>query len=236
MCTVSFLPLGNSKFMITSNRDDIPIRATSTIIDQEIEGKWVKFPQDPIAKGTWIAMSDDNQIAVLLNGATKKHIRQATYKESRGKMLLNFFKFDDVSAFVSDYDFEDIEPFTMIILDNGELYELIWDGLKMFYTLLDNQKAKIWASSTLYENEVKVQRKLDFDYWLANLSMEITKEQVVSFHQDTRSEDLENGFVINRGERVKTLSITNIILDNDSVQLFHKDLIEGSLTETSFEN
>ena len=57
MCTVTFLPLKNDGFILTSNRDEQPNRITHpplTVVEDETT---LLFPKDEIAGGTWIGTS-----------------------------------------------------------------------------------------------------------------------------------------------------------------------------------
>ncbi len=44
-------------------------------------------------------------------------------------MLLNSFEYDDVGYFVRNYDFEGIEPFTMLLIRKLVIFVLKWDGV-----------------------------------------------------------------------------------------------------------
>ena len=55
MCTVTFLPKAKGNFILTSNRDEDPQRASFELSRQTIGGRPVHFPKDPKAGGTWLA-------------------------------------------------------------------------------------------------------------------------------------------------------------------------------------
>ena len=61
MCTVSFIPLPDQRFIFTSNRDENPKRAANALHELEVEGKTLFFPQDAQAKGSWFVFSNTNQ-------------------------------------------------------------------------------------------------------------------------------------------------------------------------------
>ena len=49
MCTVSFIPLSNEDFILTSNRDESPNRKTLTPQKYEINNVQLLFPKDEVA-------------------------------------------------------------------------------------------------------------------------------------------------------------------------------------------
>ena len=57
-----------------------------------LPNKKIIFPKDAKAGGTWFAAADTGVIAVLLNGAFKKHIAQPPYRKSRGLILLEIMQ------------------------------------------------------------------------------------------------------------------------------------------------
>ena len=127
MCTVTFLPKGENGYILTSNRDETPKRAASPPQAYDVHGIAVTFPKDPLAGGTWIACDKQRFTLCLLNGAFEKHSHRPPYALSRGLMLLDFFKYNDAESFQIGYDFEGIEPFTLIIVDSSaalKIYEL----------------------------------------------------------------------------------------------------------------
>ena len=57
MCTVTFLPLSNNDFILTSNRDEQRQRETLHPKIYEEDGIEMLFPKDKVAGGTWIGAS-----------------------------------------------------------------------------------------------------------------------------------------------------------------------------------
>lgn len=222
MCTVSFLPRRQGGFILTSNRDEAPDRAVWQIHQSESYGQRLYFPRDPGAGGTWFCISNSGRIACLLNGAHHAFIPKSVYRKSRGKVVLELFGFRDVSEFVAAYDFKDIAPFTLIIIDQLSLHCCIWDGEEATSRILDFSQPWFWSSATLYSPEIRKWRSDLFDEWLqANNS--ISQSTIMAFHQ-FGSDDLYNGFVMNRDEKVKTLSITSVSGQADRLSLIHQDL------------
>ncbi len=131
MCTVTYLPLENDGFILTSNRDESPMRKTIPPKKYLENGVEFAYPKDQLAGGTWIGASTKNRLVCLLNGAFKKHERNSYYKMSRGLVVKNILTVTDAVAYIKGFNFNDIEPFTIIMVDWNDgldTYELVWDG------------------------------------------------------------------------------------------------------------
>jgi len=225
MCTVTYIPRGYNEFLLAANRDENLSRATATISIYTIGEDEVLLPVDPISKGSWIAVSTSNRAACVLNGAFRKHQHQPPYSRSRGLVLLDYFEWPGFSEFLDNYRFKGIEPFTMIVCEPGKLIEFRWDGKKAFTNHLNIDNACIWASSTLYSEKARSARKRWFREWLKKHPEPRLADQV-HFHRHGGPEDLYNGLVMNRDNRVQTLSITGINKKSTYASLEHQDLIK----------
>lgn len=128
MCTVTYLPVSVHSFILTSNRDEKIIRRVAlTPQTNSIGEQIILYPKDTQGGGTWIATTAEKTIC-LLNGAFKPHQRVDHYKHSRGKVVLAAFEYTSIYDFITHYDFRGIEPFTLVIVENYQLYELRWNG------------------------------------------------------------------------------------------------------------
>lgn len=230
MCTVSFVSSGDTSF-ITSNRDEHISRPPSFQPKEEIiNGCRLIYPKDPKAGGTWFAINNHGEVAVLLNGAFEKHISLGGYAKSRGLILLDIISAEEPAAFVKDIDLENIEPFTLILFKKGNLLEFRWDGSSKHIKQLDITKNYIWSSATLYTVDVVKQREALFVKFLENHKL-YTSEQIVDFHNNN-GDDYENGFVINRKTGMKTFSVTQAIINLDDIVLNHSNLLEETQYST----
>ncbi|MBC7904699.1 MAG: NRDE family protein, partial [Gemmatimonadaceae bacterium] len=159
MCTVTFIPYRDRVF-ITHNRDEKKLR--SRAVEPKlytIKGQKLLFPRDGHAGGTWIGLTERGQAAVLLNGGFVKHVHQPPYRKSRGIMLLDILVSEDLFRGYENADLEGIEPFTVILYNDGELRECRWDGKLKHITELDIRQSHTWSSATLYEPEVLNKRE-----------------------------------------------------------------------------
>jgi hypothetical protein len=96
-------------------------------------------------------MKENGDAAVLLNGAFICHDAEPPYRSSRGIILLNIFSAERPSVTFTKISLQDIEPFTLIMLENNCLYEFRWDGTEKYCKQLSTNRAHIWSSATLYD-------------------------------------------------------------------------------------
>lgn len=231
MCTVTFIPeKEGAGFILTSNRDESPGRGKALPpASYDINGDAVYFPKDPSAGGTWIATSEDLYTACLLNGAFERHHWNPPYRKSRGLVLLDYFRVKDPQSFAADYDFDGIEPFTLLLVDANQaisLDELRWDGVKIHHRQLDPTTPAIRSSATLYDPEIIRKREELFGSWLSE-NGEPSSQETLEFHATAGIGDSFNDLVMNRNDKVKTVSITQIIHATDKPKMIHRDLSES---------
>ena len=224
MCTVTYLPLGNNNFMLTSNRDETPLRKTIPLKTYEENGVELTYPKDALAGGTWIGTSSKNRLACLLNGGFTNHKRNHYYKMSRGIIVKNILSADNGVAYINNFNFLDIEPFTLILVDYHlqlEAYELVWDGEKKHLTKLA-EEPRIWSSSPLYNEEMKALRKEWFSDWLVE-NDSFQQEKIIDFHQN---ESLGNREISPKMKRafVETVSITSVKKIAATLEITYLDL------------
>ncbi|MTI31719.1 NRDE family protein [Xanthovirga aplysinae] len=231
MCTVTFLPKADNDFILTSNRDESIMRppALSPKI-YEWKGQKLLFPKDPQGKGSWIAASSQGRVACLLNGAFKPHPMGGSYRKSRGLVLMENFEYSSPKDFSSLYDFQEIEPFTLILAQNAWLCEIRWDGFHVFYKELPFHKPHIWSSVPLYGPEITARREDWFGKWLKN-TPSFTATDIRKFHKFGGEGDSHNDLVMNRHDLLITLSITSIERKAQKWQMIYEDLKKQQIQE-----
>lgn len=233
MCTVSFIYKGNKDFMLISNRDEAVNRKTIPPKQYEENEVSLVYPKDEVAGGTWIGSSSKKRLLCLLNGAFVKHDRKSSYKKSRGIIVKELLGVSDVFTEIYQYDFNDIEPFTLLIVDwNSELklIELIWDGANAKITDLPLEP-KIWSSSTLYNSEMKTFRKQWFEGYLAQNGS--SSDELLYFHENYGVGDPMLDLKIDRG-LLKTVSITMFEKKEEDIKVVYKDLLRDHTSELMF--
>jgi hypothetical protein len=233
MCTVSYLPLPQGGFILTSNRDEAPQR-NAVFIQKELRaGHRLIYPKDPEAGGTWFAMSDHGRIICLLNGAFESFLPSPQFTYSRGRVLLDFLVHHSPDEYLSKAELSHTAPCTMVTLDGDTLHEVIWDGNRLHHQILDPSSPAFWSSVTLYPPEVRAERKAFFTEWTKSNAFE--QEAIMHFHRYGGKDDLWNGFVMNRNDRVKTLSITSVKKEQGNLHMLHSDLKSGMLYSENLE-
>lgn len=226
MCTVTFLPLENFNFILTSNRDERKERETlfpKKYIEDDVT---LTFPKDKMAGGTWIGTSSKKRLVCVLNGAFENHIKKESYKKSRGVLAKEILKNENLVSYIENLNLEGIEPFTLIIVDwkhELDLYELIWDEQQKHFSKLKNEP-KIWSSSTLYSNAIKEKRKKWFKDWAK--SNEFASETILDFHHSEIG-DKEQSILMKR-PNVETVSITSVKKNDTIVEMRYEDIIENN--------
>lgn len=236
MCTVSYLPLPGDGFIITSTRDEKSIRKPALPPEKHDTFQIpLYYPRDTDAGGTWIATSPVGHTLCLLNGGFILHESSPPYRRSRGLVLLDFYRFNDVALFREKYDFSGIEPFTLLIRNvsgiapgkkNPQFNELRWDGEQVHITSLNPESPAIWSSVTLYSDEVISQRKGWFEQWLTG-DPEFTIGSAVNFHKTAGTGNIQNDILMNRENVVRTVSITSILREPLRNEFYYEDIING---------
>lgn len=228
MCSVSFVPLQEG-FALTSNRDEKSYRPT---IEPKVyfeNGVNLLYPKDEQAGGTWIVAKEDGTCIVLLNGAFVNHPKKGHYTKSRGVVLKEIVRTGDPVFHFSEMHLKDIEPFTLIIFHNSTLTEVKWDGTKKHIIPKSIQEAHFWSSATLYNKNQQEKRNQWFQvFCTANATT--TTDNILSFHSNTHAGNTEFGLVINREDKTKTVSITQLVMHNKNVEMTYIDRIKNTLT------
>lgn len=233
MCTVSFVK-SLDKIIITSNRDERVIRPCAIPPQNYVlKGKNVIFPKDPKAGGTWYVVDEKGTVLVLLNGASEKHLVKPPYRKSRGLIVLDLIASVSPKDFWKQMDLGNIEPFTLVLFQDQQLFQLRWNGEVKETTELNCDEKHIWSSSTLYSAGIRKQRSDAFYSFLDN-NAGISENEMYRYHRYTDAENLENGLIINRNNELKTLSITQSVIEKNKVAILHYDLVAQKDTSTSF--
>ena len=235
MCTVTFIPKPNNGFILTSNRDEAPGRDTFSPEIYIEDGMKLLYPKDALASGTWIGLSEMKRAVTLMNGGFVAHQRKLPYRKSRGVVVKDILKAEDLKAEVDNYDFKDIEPFTAIIVDwkiDVQLFQLVWDGSE-FHFSEKPLAPKIWSSSPLYPEDLKKKR----EHWFSEFLFDKVRPsdiEILEFHHTAGEGDLKSDLVMDRGV-VKTKSITQIIKKGESLTMRYEDL-QSQQVKNSFFN
>jgi len=231
---VTYIPAGD-KYFISSNRDEKTSRSNAIAPAlYEINNKKMIFPKDGDAGGSWTALHENRNAAVLLNGAFENHIAMPPYRESRGKVFLNIIGDGRPVRCFHQLDLDGIEPFTLIILEKDGLYDCRWDGKKKYCQQLEKHRPYIWSSATLYDRNIASKREQWFDSFL-NSHPHPTQKDILEFHQLAGDGDMHNNLLMERDGVYATVSITSMLLTKDRGSMKYLDLKDNRLTERKIE-
>jgi len=209
MCTVTYIP-NKSGYYLTSNRDEHETRGEALPPTTYVQKKTkLLYPSDPDKKGTWIAIKENGDLAVLLNGAFVKHERATYYRRSRGLVLLDILGQESPVLHFQEMNLNGIEPFTLILVIATNLYECRWDGQGKRCVAINKYMPHIWSSATLYDASATTTRQNWFQNFLSDETPK-TSKAILDFHQTAGGGDSQNGLIINRNNGIKTRSITHV--------------------------
>jgi hypothetical protein len=232
MCTVTYLPYQHG-FILTHNRDEAPARSPQTITRESNGKDHLIFPRDTKAGGAWIVSARSGKTACLLNGAFVKHKHEPPYRRSRGLIMLDFFEWTDPDGFFTDYPLDGVEPFTFLLFQRHHVTEFRWDGTVRYLKRLDPGEPLFWCSATLYPPDMQVMRAQVFQHWLNQSNIHRLENDphlaaaAYKLHLTGSVGDPEYDYRMNRGGRVMTVSITQIIQKQGLVRMRYSDLLEG---------
>ncbi|HEX4850737.1 MAG TPA: hypothetical protein VFV08_08030, partial [Puia sp.] len=114
-------------------------------------------------------------------------------------------------------------PFTGILWQENELLEFRWNGEKKYYRKLDPGQQHIWSSVTLYDTVTMNKRKSWFQEWIIK-NAEPGWEEVMNFHLKSGDGDVKNDLLMNREDKVSTMSITSTVITPDLISMNHLDI------------
>lgn len=231
MCTVTYIPLKDG-FVLTSSRDEKVQRPTLKPKAYLHHKALLVYPKDEIANGTWIAASNKNRIACLLNGAFQNHEKKDYYTKSRGQVLIDCFEYNSFEVALENLDLAGVEPFTLLLIDYSNeivFYQLVWDGVRKHIQSKPNHVPQIWSSATLYSQQNRETRKSWFDNWIENHKDNIDFD-ILSFHTTKHSDIESNEIVMKRENDLQTVSVTQIILNAQYESFSYHDLVDASKT------
>ncbi|MFO7863245.1 MAG: NRDE family protein [Salinivirgaceae bacterium] len=230
-------PTQKRAFVLTSNRDELELRPTLPPEIYTYDNCKLIFPKDGKAGGSWIAISDKGNINCLLNGGFIPHSKEEHHTQSRGTILVDFtLSALSTNAYFAQKDLRAVEPFTIVALNqsNGTMQNLatfIWDGNQKHFRQLDICSPHIWSSVTLYNEDQRNAKKEWFDRFYEEHKSSITKDKILDFHSGNPTNDHPIGLVTSREGGLKTVSITQVSMSKDKMQMSYFDLMNSSLRE-----
>jgi hypothetical protein len=143
---------------------------------------------------------------------------------------LDYFKIGGIEKFVDQCDLTGIEPFTLVVFEHHQLFEFRWNGDQKYLKELPINSPHFWNSRTLYNQKATNLRKTWFNNWLSE-KPDPEIDDLINFHRYGGNGDTYDGLVINRDNKVQTLSITGIEKQPATSVLHHHDLMQNDLAK-----
>jgi hypothetical protein len=212
VCTLTLVQKEDNGFILTFNRDEVVERSNAIL--KHDNGTGLIYPVDEKHGGTWMAYHPyQRRFTCLLNGAFLSHKRRPPYLKSRGIVVLDTFLYPSIESFISDYELAGIEPFTMILFQEGRFIELRWDGLEKYVKVI-SEKASIYSSCTLYDEEASKLRSEWFTEFINGTNANIDKIDLWQFHQNSYHPRPSIGIYMKRESGPITVSTAQLTFDN----------------------
>ena len=99
--------------------------------------------------------------------------------------------------------------------------------------MLNDAQPHIWSSATLYDKAQQQLRKDWFNEWLKNNTAPSWYE-IYSFHKNTGDGNAAYNLVMNRSDKLFTVSITGIAMHPDACLMQYADLKNNQNVTTAF--
>ncbi len=211
MCTLAIHNIEDD-VIITSNRDDHPLRAAQQMQSLRNGDQIIAYPADAKNTGSWLAFDNFQNVAVLLNGGFEKHKKQKHHVLSRGRKVLEVLTHfaNPLSCFQMDA-LQKTEPFTLILVNRKEIRCFVWTGHQIHTS--QSMLADLplfYASKTLYsEEEYLFKRKQ-----CLNLARNKRHDSPQTIQHWFSTPITGAGLAIER-QSVQTLSTSQIILSKE---------------------
>jgi len=189
-------------------------------------GNILYYPKDADSNGTWFIADKKGNAGVLLNGAAVKHESKLPYKHSRGLVLTRIFNEHNALNALRDMDLDGVEPFTVILFEQGSLYQCRWNGSDLAIAVKNAILPHIWSSVTLYDADMIAEREQWFTAWL-HQQQSIYQQNIIHFHATAGKGNNEYGLLMNRAGALFTVSITSLVINKSAAALHYSDMIAG---------
>lgn len=196
--------------------------APQMYIEDEVE---LIYPKDGDAGGTWIGSSSKDVLICLMNGGFRNHMPASSYRKSRGLVVKDLLKSDEIAHTLTSYNLDGIEPFTLVVVDYSDeltLYEFVWTGSKrhLFNIPLIPH---IWSSSTLYDDATKKLRESWFQEWLSKQT-NFNRSSIKEFHKTAGNGDSTTDVLMKRNGG-GTVSITSVQMQDTTIDFEYEAIV-----------
>jgi hypothetical protein len=215
MCNVTFLKNKYST-ILTSDWDgnvergySLPPMVTSR------NNKNLIFTRDEKTGGSWFAANEDGDIAVLMNRESHDLAREH-HRKSCSLVLLDIISSDAPIEAFAEMELQYTQAFSLIIYTKQRLFELVWENGEKEINVRGTLAEHMWSSVPAADGRTADEReKLFKDFLIAKPKPYATA--IRTFHK----------------ELCKAHSITQAVLINNTIMLYHTDVLENKFYITS---
>ncbi len=238
MCTLTYLPEGDDMALVSS-RDETRSRGgmRPIALDPLLSAY---YPLDEHGKGTWFYVAPSRYTLVVLNGGHVPHERVLPYRHSRGLVPFHFATFPNADTFTAGYDFHDLEPFTLVVIEEAPrvVRSIVWTGERADHVLHAPHRPRVWSSTTLYDAAARGRRESWFHAALNAPFGGNAVDRLLQFHRDGGSSWPDQGerILMQRGEDLGTVCHVGLERRTGNTRLYFHDLAKTEEQWTAMTN
>ncbi len=188
MCTLTLVPLGNTRVRLAFNRDESRYRPAAWVSQRRrYGGRTAILPVDPISNGTWLAVNDAGLVLALLNGTPPGVRGRERAVRSRGTIipsLLSCCRIDEALDRLVELPAREYGRFRLILLSKREVAEVMSDGERLWRKRRVSLTGPLlWTSSGLGDHLVERPRHSLFLLHFARPGNWITQQDAFHRHR-----------------------------------------------------
>lgn len=240
MCTISFIPLSNTSYLMGSNRDELKTRARAQPPEIHQPGNWVA-PIDTKAGGTWFGTNSLGISYTVINNyqASNPLLDHNEQAKSRGLLIPELVQcrtLVEASQFFRSVNYQLYNPFEIIAVRPKPLSVMrwSWDG-EHFSEHKEEAKPQIWVSAGFDRQRILEIREEVFLEMLKERVRGYTIMDLVDYHSSQKPRRGAESVAMYQ-EKVQTVSATLVHVDDRGVRgLYHDGYPEKEGKWSGFE-
>ena len=222
MCTVSWLRQ-NKALHVFCNRDEQRTRAVAIPprIFQTEQG-CILYPEDPVGKGTWVAVSDTGFCVTVLNHYPENYALPETVV-SRGQLVKQLAMCADMAhagQTLKALDMSAFRPCLLLLLDEKESLRFTWDGKQLLEEACPSFTGSISTSS--YKTKVVQAYRDQLFADVAAAYEEVQPADLQAYHLHAEPGLEKESILMSRPESC-TVSYARITIRPDKIQFDYYD-------------
>ncbi|MDZ4817242.1 MAG: NRDE family protein [Verrucomicrobiota bacterium] len=221
MCTATFYPFEDGRFLLFFNRDESRARPKATRPDLTIVNNvQCLFPSDPAASGTWLAVQENGIVACIINGFSKTQRHGEKSRSRIIKKLLGSLDEEELRVRFGLLNLPLYAPFQLITFipkpkRDPKILSWKWDG-RMLHSYHSLSGPQIWAGSNEGGNDPSLYRKILWQEFLLK-NPQMSPEALHNFHFSTDQQPDARTVTMKRSES-RTVSVSELTVSSESIE------------------